>query len=438
VELKEKLRGVLFRRYSVDAKLLDLSALGQDQTLVELGLFTASATAEKAFKVLLTVCDQQFKTAQEKRDAIQSVSLASNSLGNVAQVFDLAETFPQLKALDLSSNQIDKLNKLGRWRYRFRNLQTLILSDNPIESEEPNYHAELLEWFPKLQVINGHIVRTAEEIAAREAATRPQPIPQGVPDFRDAEGVAEQFVRQFIPLFDNDRNQLLSLFYDEESRFSLAITTHALREIGTTPLKWQTYMRFSRNHSKINSETTRFQRLFDTSSLIADVFRQLPATKHPDLTELHKYMIECQPVPGLVDPSGQSPAGVTGLNIHINGEFSEEDPESKQVGKRSFARSFVIGPGAPGRNRIRVVSDLLSLRAWKPVQSTDSHPTAAVEQEQELKQQMVIELSKRTNMTPEYSNFCLEGVNWDFEKALIIFEEKKVCSHHIGLVGVKD
>ncbi|KAL1880514.1 hypothetical protein VTK73DRAFT_5714 [Phialemonium thermophilum] len=420
-EAKEKLKGVLSVRYNVETRVLDLSALGQDQVLVSMGLFEERTTAEKAFKALLVIADGQFETAHAKAEAIQGISLAGNELDSVATVFDLAEKFPQLKMLDLSNNRFDSLRKLNRWRYKFRNLENLVLSGNPIETQEPGYQTEVLEWFPKLQILNGAQVRTAEEIEAKAQATRPIPLPQLGSDFRDVDGVGEGFLRVFFPLYDSDRGQLLSTFYDEHSRFTLSVITHSPKDSNEPQLPWQPYLRYSRNMVKIQLAPARAQRLFEGAQMIADLWKHLPVTKHPELSQQNKYVIDCHPLPGLVDPSGQSPTGVSGLIITVHGEFDEVEPTSNRTGKRSFSRTFVLGPGLPGRNSIRVVSDLLSLRAYCPV----PQPANTADDLVETRKQMVIELSRRSNMTLVYAQMCLEGASWDFDKAWLSFEEKK-------------
>lgn len=419
---KEQLKSILFNRYNVESRVLDLSALGQDPTLVSMGLFERSNTPEKAFKALIFISDAQFDTPKAKADAIQGVSLANNGLSTIAPVFDLAETFPQLKMLDLSTNKIENLRQLTRWRQRFRSLENLVMLNNPIETQEPNYKTELMQWFPNLQFFNGEQVRTAEEIAARDAATRPQPIPQAGPDFRDADGIAETFLRSFIPLYDNDRSALLSTFYDEESRFTLSVVNNKVPTDAPVPA-WQPYLKFSRNMSRITVDAARTQRLFEGSATISDLWKQLPATRHPDLIDQAKYILDCHTIPGITDPTGQSPGGVGGLLITIHGQFEEADKESQKTGMRSFSRTIVLGPGRPGRNAIRVVSDMLMLRAFTPVPLFAAAVGIDV---QEQRKQMIIELTNRTKMTLEYSQMCLEGVDWDFEKALVAFEEKKV------------
>ncbi|TPX11207.1 uncharacterized protein E0L32_001025 [Thyridium curvatum] len=421
-ERKAQLQQVLGQRYNIERKLLDLSALGQDPILIGMGYLEDKERAEKTFKVLMAICDETFPTAKAKREAVESVSLANNSIDWVGQVFALAETFPDLKHLDLSGNQFNSLKSLGRWRGQFRDLETLLLNENPIQVAEPNHQAEVLEWFPKLTTLSNVQVRTPEQIAAMEAAkaaSRPSPLPQHGADFRDQSGIAEAFLTQFIPMYDSDRTQLASFCYDETSTFSLSVTTHTPRNQGEAVLPWAAYLRYSRNLTKITHTAARVQRLVRGAKMISEMWKTLPVTKHPDLkTEFGKYIVDCHPLSGIPDPSGNSPMGVDGLIISLHGEFEEIDPSSGKTGKRSFTRTFVLGPGAPGQSPIRVVSDLLSLRAHSPV--PQATPTSS---EMEQKQQMVAELSKQTNMNPQYSEMCLNEVGWDFTKALAKFAE---------------
>lgn len=435
---KQRLQGVLEQRYDMNAKLLNLSALGQDPTLMEMGLFQDKGLAEKTFKVLMAICQDLFKSAKEKREAIQSVSLANNGIDFVGQIFELADTFPDLKHLDLSGNQFQHTKQLQRWRGHFKHLETLLLLGNPIIEAEPGHANDFMSWFPKLQNLNGAIVRTPEQIAAAEAAMQAKPIPQNGTDFRDVAGLGEQFIRQFIPMYDSDRAALAAAFYDEETRFTLAVSNHTPRGEQDAPvLPWAPYLKFSRNHGKITTVGARMQRYFVGVNFIQDLWKQLPATKHPDLVaEVNKYIIDCHGLPGLRDPTGQSNLGVDGMIITVHGEFQELDAATGKTGMRSFSRTFTLGPGQPGRNAIRVNSDMLSLRAWSPVPSIvpsaapvaavmpPAAPAAAISEEQQ-KDMMILELSNRTNMTLEYSKMCLDTAGWDFDRAVAVFEEKR-------------
>jgi len=101
-------------------------------------------------------------------------------------------------------------------------------------------------------------------------------------------------------------------------------------------------------------------------------------------------------LPGLADPAGQSIHGVDGLILSIHGEFEELPSPSLEKALRSFSRTFVLGPGSPGGPPIRVVSDLLVLRAWAPLPlpsitannlAPPSHPIDPQNQEAVIMQQ---------------------------------------------------
>ncbi|KAH7035088.1 uncharacterized protein B0I36DRAFT_346930 [Microdochium trichocladiopsis] len=440
LEVKEQLKGVLSVRYNVEAKLLDLGNLGQDPILSQMGFFAGESSPEKMFRALMAICDGIFKTAQAKRESVVSISLAGNNIDDVLQVMSLTDTFPDVINLDLSKNAIKDIKALQKWRHRLRHMETLLLNDNPIETTNPGYVQEITGWFPKLQNLSNQQVRSPEQVAAEQAATRPSPIPQNGADFRDINRIGEGFITEFIQMYDTNRPTLAAKYYDDQSVFSLAVNTNAPHAPDVQPPTWSAYLKFSRNHSKITHASARYQRLFVGAHLIQEAWKQLPLTRHPDIaTQFDKYIIDCHPIHGLADPSGQSPLGVDGMTMTIHGELDDQEPTSKKEAKRSFSRTFILGPGAPGQNPIRVISDMLSMKVYNPLPTAAADagtqaPTAAITapvtqippaSTDAEKEQFIMELCKRTNMVPEYSRFCLETANWNFDQALVIFAEKK-------------
>ncbi|KAL0939258.1 mRNA export factor mex67 [Colletotrichum truncatum] len=425
-ETKSKLTNIMSLRYDIENKLLKLDALNQDEGLIQMGMLESKDRAEKLFKVMMRICDDLFKTPQAKIDAIHSISLANNGIDTVIQVEEMADTFPDLKNLDLSGNQIASMGGLSRWKGKLRKLETLYVTGNPLPLGDPKVMAELLQFFPKLQNLNGEQL-TPEQIEQIKAAGRPQPIPQRGPDFRDANGIGESFLLEFFVGYDNDRTNLLAKYYDDNSQFSLAVDTHSIREENLPPpLPWASYIKQSRNLQKITTPAARAARLTTGREAIWNQWNDLPQTKHPDIkADISKYIMDCHLLPGLADPSGQTAGGVDGMVISVHGQFEECDKAGK-TGLRSFSRSFVLGPGRPGANPIRVVSDMLCLRAFNPLPNVFvAQGQAPSAQEQQQRQAMIAELSKQTTMTPQYSEMCLSDVAWDFTRALAVFHEKK-------------
>lgn len=443
------IKGVLERRYNIESKFLDLSILRQDEKLKEQSIFNVKSTAGKFFPAMMRVLDGAFETSKDKDEAVQSLSLANNELSDLTAMSSLPQTLPKLKNLDLSNNKFEKLGQLALWKKRFHNLEMLILSGNPIEQAEPDYATSIIQWFPNLRSLNGIQVRTEEDIANR-SKTPDLPFPIRSPAFQDEGGIAEGFIRNFIAGFDADRTALTTLYYDDQSDFSYSVNTAAPRDPASTESaerqEWGDYIKNSRNLKKISQLPARQNRLFRGTQAVLDVFAAFPKTKHPDLaTEAKKYMIEAHIQPGVPDPSGGSQSGVDGFFITIHGEFDEVDGVTGQPKKkRSFDRTFILGPG--GQSGVRIVSDILTVRAyggaqafdpdnfegWNgpaaangPAPAADGVPQLPAGLSIEMAEQMCLELQKQTRMTINYAKDCLEQVNWDFPMALQAFESVK-------------
>lgn len=434
---REKIQAVLATRYDPNLKLLNLSALGQDEQLKQMGMFDDSTLVSKLFPVLMVICDKLFPTKQAKKDAIVSITLADNQLANLSNVTSLASTFPDLKNLDLSRNQLSDMDSLKLWRWKFRHLENLVLTGNPIESLAPDYMSELTRWYPELQHLSGVEVRSVAQVVADLEAIK-SPFPIHSPSFQDVAQVGENFIKQFFGVYDNDRNGLLVNYYDEESHFSISINMSAPRDRNhSMPIPpWAPYTKYNRNLQKYTHTTTRASRKATGIQGIQSMWGDLPKTLHPDIaTRPDLYHCECQVIMGLPDPSGQNPAGVNGLLINVHGEFEENLPEFQGRAMRSFSRMFILGPGGANGPPIRVVSDLLSLRAWSPLAQTTAvqaappvpavpAPNARIITDQQ-KQEFAGKLAVETGMNLQYSAMCLEEMDWNLEQAYIAFQANK-------------
>lgn len=479
VDTKARMMTFLSKRYREPVKVLDLSALASDADLVEMGMFSATTTESKFFPALMKVCELSFLDTK-KEEAITGVSLANNELINVSFVTTLSQTFPDLRNLDLSNNKIKDTQSLVAWRWKFRNLEFLDLSGNPV-SAEPGFKETMLKWYPKLTTLNNVVVRTAEEIAAQKKT----PIPVLAPSFQDDSQIAENFIRAFFAGYDSNRSDLVNGVYDSQSTFSLSINAQAPRAQYTeAPGGWDHYIRKSRNLLKINHLPARVSRTHVGPAKILELWETLPKTSHPDiLSNPTEWLIECHPLPALPDPvGGNTETGVGGLLIMVHGKFDEVDlPNGEKGQTRSFDRTFVLGPGS-GIGGLRVVTDMLCLRAyggseaWIPeqeqpvAQAAQPQPaqtqtpvaqpqvaqTPAVPQEgvppqrvhpeakegygmpapgktaeQVQQEQMTLEISFRTKMTLEFSGMALSGNGWNLEAALKNFEELKVRTRQL-------
>lgn len=460
-ETKAKMTTILGKRYTQQTKLLDLSKLGTDPDLLAMGIFGSTSTESKFFPALMKVWELNFDNATARREAVESVSLAHNQLANITAVTALASTIPDLKNLDLSNNEFKDAQSLIGWRWKFRNLEFLDLSNTPF-SADPTFKDTMLKWYPKLRFLNNVEVRTAEEIAAQKKT----PIPVQPPHFQDDSQIAENFVRAFFAGYDNDRSGILNSVYDNHTTFTLNVNTSAPRAQQTETAPWDAYIKKSRNLLKISHLPARMSRVYTGAEKIRELWTSLPATRHPDIaTRPEEWLIECYPIPGLPDISGQSSTGVGGLLIMVHGKFDEIN--GAKVETRSFDRTFIIGPGG-GMGGIRVVSDILCLRAYggheawipevppavpqaappaapAPAPAAPAAPAAlpvaipgapegygmpapGKADAQVQQEQLVLQMSSNTRMTLQYSEMALSGNGWNMEAALKNFEELKVSS----------
>ncbi|KAF2217544.1 hypothetical protein CERZMDRAFT_63698 [Cercospora zeae-maydis SCOH1-5] len=441
-ETKAMLRGVLERRWNPETKLLDLSALGADAELQATGIFGTSSTTAKFFPALMKVLDFSFNTTKERDEAIESVSLANNELEDLKIVSPLSQSLPNLSNLDLSNNKFASLASLEAWRHRFKKLQHLVITGNPLDQNDPNAVHEIMKWFKNLRVLNGVQVRTDEDIKNQNNVQN-IPFPIRTPHFQDENGIVEGFIRTWFAGFDTDRPALARMYYDEHSEFSYALNTQApkdpLATEKTQNQEWASYIQGSRNLKRLTQLPARQKRLARGTQATIDAFAAMPKTQHPDLaTEPQKWMIESHLQPGIPDPINNTPGGVDGFFMSIHGEFTEPGTGKK----RSCDHAIYIGPG--GSTGVRVVSHSIIIRVYGGTQAfqatagaqtppmpaadaagNDGLPQLPKGVTIELAEQMCAELTKQTGMTLMFSSDCLREAGWNFEAALAMFHNVK-------------
>ncbi|CAI7596294.1 unnamed protein product [Penicillium bialowiezense] len=454
-DTKTKMQAILDKRYFPSNKLLDMSDLANDLDLQAMGIFNTTSTESKFFPALMKVWEMRYDSSAARREAVESTSLASNSLNNISVVTTLAQTVPDIKNLDLSNNNFKDAQAMIGWRWKFRNLVLLDLTGNPF-CTLPNFKDTMLKWYPKLQVLNNVQVRTPEEVALQKKT----PIPVQPPHFSDESQIGENFVRAFFPGYDNDRSALVSSVYDNDSTFSLNVNTSAPRSMATETAGWGEYIKKSRNLDKITHLPARMSRSYKGVESIREAFISLPPTRHPDMAaKADQWLFECYPIPGLPDLTGQSPYGVGGLSLTVHGQLEESVGGKIEI--RSFDRTFILGPGNnPGG--IRIINDTFCLRAYggheawipdslalpqvaapAPGAASAAAPAAVPgapdgyalplpgKPDTQLQQeQMVAQMSAKSGMTIQYSEMALSGNSWDVEAAWKNFEQLKVSTTH--------
>ncbi|QDS67749.1 hypothetical protein FKW77_006148 [Venturia effusa] len=423
-KIKESILAAIRRRFNKETRILDLSNIGQDPDLNNAGFHgLLESYGTKFFRCIMTVCDSFFKTREEKEELIIGITLANNGLKDITPVMLLADLkfFPDLKAIDLSGNQISKVGDLSKWDYKLKKLQHIVLSGNPIETDS-TVARSLVQQFPALLTINNSPIPPEIYIKPTPPKVRP-------PVFDQDGGVATRFLTTFYQGFDNQRADLVPHFYDANSKFSYCVNMKSLRAPSEPKVlpkgEWSTYTRNSRNLHILNNPHTKIQRLHQGVEDIKKAFSEFPATHHLGYPE--KWLVECSMIPNVPDLNGTK-GGVNGLRILLHGEFREVE-----TGKnRSFDRTFIL---APGPNEVRVVNDMMTIRGYGGCEAFQAElpepevqppivQEAAAISEEEQKKLWVIELSQITGMNLKFAELCMEQCGWIPADALASFNDK--------------
>ncbi|KAL8666707.1 MAG: hypothetical protein Q9202_001245 [Teloschistes flavicans] len=454
----QKLTGVLADREDTRTKILTLERLDEDARLGTLGApisNTITTTQATPFQRLMRLCESGsiFRSRADKVERIESISLTNNGLLDVSHILELAKAFPDIRNLDLSQNEFRELKALELFRGKFKRLDWLILSPNPIESWNPNYIQTVVEWFPSLRRLNQTQIRSDEAAAAAVAAATAKddalPMTTLKDNFQDQDHIAENAIRQLINGMDKDRGSLARTLYDDESTFSLSYNPSPPLLLTAQSASWEPHLHQDRNLQNVSQLGPRIQRMAKGIKAIEEALKLLPPTRHADLvTESNKYSFDCTPVPGIPDPKVQNASGVLGFKVDIRGSFDEINNTTNKFVTRSFDRVLILGPGAKA-GTVRIVSDMLMLRAEGGHEALQTNATTtadlqagtgstglllpgAIDSAEETKRaSMADQISKATGLTMQLTTQLLVDSGWNFKLALDNYKTASVCDSRV-------
>ncbi|KTW31270.1 uncharacterized protein T551_01342 [Pneumocystis jirovecii RU7] len=422
------LRRFLSSRYSHETKMLDLSSVHSDPALVEAGMFSSTATSLKMFPALMKIAEREFPN-------VISVNLSSNKISSLFNISILAQIYPNLKNLNLADNLLKHYKDLDVWSHKnkFPNLQELILIGNGVrenevkKGNEVNYRSEITRRFPNLKLLDMVPVTQAIEFDIKDSAIdnsgKVALLERICSSFFDSDltrNTVMSFLEKYFSLYDNDRSNTVSM-YDQNALFSISINTIAprKREKGVFSYgasQFSQYISMSRNLLRLGTLEARIAKLNVGRTNISQVLSALPKTRH-NFTDSNLYCVDAWSLKGVLS-ADSDPNGLVGIQIILHGEFFELG--SRREIKRSYDRTFIIGPN---NGNITIRSDILVIRAYGgndnfhinkqnvPLSSSN------IFQEQQ-KQYMLAEISKKTGLNQQFSLMCLEQNEWDMEKAI--------------------
>lgn len=254
-------------------------------------------------------------------------------------------------------------------------------------------------------------------------------------------------LNRFFTNYDDNKTKLLADYYDDDSVFTLSANTLAPRVeqpgVKIPPRPWEVYYTVSRNLHRAGS-SHQPRRYFKGATAIRKLWGDLPRTRH-DVSNAEHWVYDLWPVEGLPDPNNPNNVhGVTGILINVHGELQELGAPGI---KRSFDRSFTLGPGKTATS-VRVINDMLTVRpyggidAWKPTPDPvipgmqpapviPVIPTVPVpnpaEQAELIRNQKLGELYNMTNLTEAYTIMCFDEAGGDLQKAYASYEQAKIA-----------
>ena len=155
-QLEDLMVSIVRKRYNAANHFLTFEALSKDADVQASAII--ESPAPKVWSAFFTICENKvFETPAKRREMVQSVSLAHNDLKDVKDVIALSATFPQLKNLDLSNNNISNAGDLRFWRNAFRSLEHIVFLNNPIMNQ-PEELKKITRWYRNLKMINNEPV----------------------------------------------------------------------------------------------------------------------------------------------------------------------------------------------------------------------------------------------------------------------------------------
>ncbi|XP_035739512.1 nuclear RNA export factor 1-like isoform X2 [Vespa mandarinia] len=405
--LKERLKQAMIKRYVPETNALDLSKFHHDPDLIA-DYFCALSRPIMLMAVLDIV--------SEYVPTLEALNLDGNKLHMIEKLDVLYKKFPRLKILYIGDNKIKEMGQLDA--IKELQLEELRLAGNPVSnrymSRQSDYISGVRKIFPKLLRLDGmELPRPILFDVANDTTKMPPTQRLFVTDSK-AQDIASQFLQQYFIIFDSENRHLLLDAYDEHARFSLTVINNPQNTD-----KLSAYLSENRNLFRIINNNKRQKLLKQGKLPVLSFIIGLPRIKH----HLNTFTMD-------VSIEGMMLITVTGL-------FDELNNKGDQL--RYFNRTFIIIPKGSGycicneqlhislpteEQRKKLITDNFSVQMTDiPSGSKTLSEIQSPQLTEDVKQKMALTLSQETNMNSEWSLKCLQEVHWNYENAILAFQE---------------
>ncbi|KAL7053063.1 hypothetical protein AAHC03_026105 [Spirometra sp. Aus1] len=458
----EALRQCFTERFQTTTRVLDLSSLHTDPTLLSKGLYIP-LNRTSVFSTFVSIL-------QENSAQLSALNLSNNRLNHLQSFADIAaKAGPvafSVERIDLSGNFFHHPNNLQPLQF-IPGLTSLDVTETPLGGKLQNpaqakaLQARILHFVPALKTLNGAPVRSSVEFAVERE--RPSgnpvnrvPLPASIQGYFPNDEVKLpllSFLKEYFARYDcSPRGTNLISYYTPASILTCSLngTSHGSnRGVMETievcsgdgePQKKMvlmtghlddSYFKNNRNILRCRDEGRRKELVSVGTVSICSALERFPATEH---------LLESFSIDVIFHSANQMLFNVTGVFYEVKQPANANSGLRKVL--RCFARTMVlVAPGGhilqddliisnpPDSLVQRYIRDvkkqsLLNAVSVPPPPSAPSGSFISTGPNANLADRDVVlaEFRRQTGMNATYARQCLEEFGWNFETALNSFQ----------------
>eukprot|EP01105_Mastigella_eilhardi_P026161 TRINITY_DN7418_c0_g1_i1.p1 TRINITY_DN7418_c0_g1~~TRINITY_DN7418_c0_g1_i1.p1 ORF type:complete len:576 (+),score=181.92 TRINITY_DN7418_c0_g1_i1:40-1767(+) len=405
--LEKSFAALVAATYDVQNRMMDLSNIKGKISGVEVD-FNESGTIAALWRVLQRKCAQ-----------VESVTFANNGI-HALYGFAQASSCRSLINFSFLNNSIADLEQLDHMRHI--KVKELDLRNNQV-TIHPKYKTEMGRKFPTLRFLDGQEVGLLCSFDVPSyITTGAVEIPPSNPVFFESQEIKSfvvTFMAKYFKLFDDARDKLLDA-YTDDSNFSLTIGDPCRVTVIRNLIK------YNRNLLKRQELDERVKLLSSGRLNISKLLAELPKTVHNlNVCAIDAYSLR----------SGVSAVPIA--VIHIMGPLMLGD---EKVG---FDRVLMLAPpsarseGWPGvivNDQLQLFDAPLQFAQLQPQQpptpATSPQPPAVASPSPSVPQSHLVmaeRLVQETRLQAQYAVQCLEAAGWNYDAALVSFQQKQAA-----------
>jgi nuclear RNA export factor len=415
-EARETIKAFVASKYNAEALSLDLEGCSE-----QLSSQTGATFANTRF--VQEICN----IIRDHIPDVRTVNFSNNNITTLSAFRFLAKSAPSLLNICLRSNSIKSIKELDYLRGYSDTLNELILSDNPcVASASPAmYQHEVLTRFPFCKYLDGSQPQPLIQFNLANESTASK-VPEDQGSFFDSESSqanAIAFVNQYFPLYDSNRQGLLSA-YAHDACFSVTVSKNARglpKEYCTNSRNLVTSASLSAPGDDTAVLSSAVPLMLCKPLNIVYTLDSFPATSHD---------LDTMTADSFVVPSTTTTGGNNVLAVSINGTFLEKGDNDKTT-IREFHRTFLLIPPRPADNTqwpIVILNDQLHIFdgpvTAKPPALPSAVPAAAPAANGAAPPQqmaMVQQLSQQFQVDSNLATQALSSNNWNYEVIISSF-----------------